>query len=108
MPADGTVLACDGPDIVGMAHFLDLRLTVPGGAALPMAGVTIVAVAPTHRRRGILRTMYTELHDRIADARLSDRRPDRQRRRDLRALRLRAGNDRAGVHHRPPLRAVPR
>ncbi len=69
MAADGTVLACDGPEVVGMAHYLDLRLTVPGGAVLPMAGVTIVGVAPTHRRRGILRTMYTELHNRIADAR---------------------------------------
>jgi predicted acetyltransferase len=69
MPADGTVLACDGRDIVGMAHYLDLELTVPGGAVLPMAGVTIVGVAPTHRRRGILRTMYRELHNRIADAR---------------------------------------
>ena len=52
-----------------MAHYLDMLLTVPGGAVLPMAGVTIVGVAPTHRRRGILRTMYTELHNRIADAR---------------------------------------
>jgi predicted acetyltransferase len=69
MPTDGTVLACDSRDIVGMAHYLDLRLTVPGGDPLPMAGVTVVAVAPTHRRRGILRTMYTELHNRIADAR---------------------------------------
>jgi predicted acetyltransferase len=68
IPTDGTVLACDGDDIVGMAHYLDMRLTVPGGAVLPMAGVTIVGVAPTHRRRGILRTMYTELHTRIADA----------------------------------------
>jgi predicted acetyltransferase len=69
MPTDGTVLACDGDDVVGMAHYLDLRLTVPGGAVLPMAGITIVGVAPTHRRRGILRAMYTELHNRIADAR---------------------------------------
>jgi len=68
MPAESTVLAFDGGDIVGMAHYLDMRLTVPGGAVLPMAGVTIVGVAPTHRRRGILRSMYTELHDRIADA----------------------------------------
>jgi predicted acetyltransferase len=68
MPSDGTVLACDGGDIVGMAHYLDMQLTVPGGAVLPMAGVTIVGVAPTHRRRGILRTMYTELHNRIAGA----------------------------------------
>jgi len=68
MPADATALACDGREVVGMAHYLDLLLTVPGGAVLPMAGVTIVGVAPTHRRRGILRTMYTELHNRIADA----------------------------------------
>jgi predicted acetyltransferase len=69
MATDGTVLACEGRNVVGMAHYLDLRLTMPGGAVLPMAGVTIVGVAPTHRRRGILRAMYTELHNRIADAR---------------------------------------
>jgi predicted acetyltransferase len=68
MSTDSTVLACDGRDVVGMAHHLDMRLTVPGGTVLPMAGITIVAVAPTHRRRGILRLMYTELHNRIADA----------------------------------------
>jgi predicted acetyltransferase len=48
-----------------MSHYIDLRLTVPGGAVLPVAGVTLVAVAPTHRRRGILRAMYTEMHNRI-------------------------------------------
>jgi predicted acetyltransferase len=69
IPTDGTVLACDGGDVVGMAHYLDMQLTVPGGAVLPMAGVTIVGVAPTHRRRGILRAMYTELHNRIAHER---------------------------------------
>jgi predicted acetyltransferase len=68
MPSGATVLACDGADIVGMAHYLDMRLTVPGGAVVPMAGVTLVGVAPTHRRRGILRAMYTELHNRIAEA----------------------------------------
>ena len=68
MPGNGLVVACDGDDVVGMSHYLDLRLTVPGGAVLPAAGVTFVAVAPTHRRRGILRAMYTELHDRIAAA----------------------------------------
>ncbi len=54
MPADSAVVACDGPDIVGMASYLDLKLTVPGGAVLPMAGVSWVAVSPTHRRRGVL------------------------------------------------------
>ncbi|KWX68365.1 hypothetical protein ASJ79_18045 [Mycobacterium sp. NAZ190054] len=65
MPADAAVVACDGPDVVGVALFLDLELTVPGGAALPMAGVSFVAVAPTHRRRGALSGMFTELHRRM-------------------------------------------
>jgi len=68
MPGDATVVACDGDDVIGMSHYLDMTMTVPGGAVLPVAGVTMVAVAPTHRRRGLLRSMYTELHARIADA----------------------------------------
>lgn len=69
--ADGGVVMRDGGlagEIVGQSIYLDLNLTVPGGAVLPAAGVSFVAVAPTHRRRGILRSMYTELHQRIADA----------------------------------------
>jgi predicted acetyltransferase len=69
MPADSAVVVCDGDDIVGQSMYLDLQMTVPGGAVLPVAGLTWVAVAPTHRRRGLLRGMYTELHNRIADAR---------------------------------------
>jgi predicted acetyltransferase len=41
---------------------------VPGEAVLPMAGVTWVAVAPTHRRRGVLRAMFTEAHRRMTAA----------------------------------------
>ncbi|GLP77165.1 UPF0256 protein [Mycobacterium antarcticum] len=69
MPARSSVVVGDGDDVVGMAHYLDLELTVPGGAVLPVAGITWVGVAPTHRRRGLLREMYTELHQRFADAR---------------------------------------
>ncbi|WP_280830844.1 enhanced intracellular survival protein Eis [Mycolicibacterium frederiksbergense] len=76
VPADGGVVMRDGgldgdgdSDVVGQSIYLDLAMTVPGGAVLPMAGISYVAVAPTHRRRGILRSMYTELHQRIADAR---------------------------------------
>ncbi|MHC9296039.1 enhanced intracellular survival protein Eis [Mycobacterium sp. LTG2003] len=73
VPAGGAVVVRDGgdgssADIVGQSLYLDLTLTVPGGAELPVAGLSFVAVAPTHRRRGILRAMYTDLHDRIADA----------------------------------------
>ncbi|MEW5813536.1 MAG: enhanced intracellular survival protein Eis [Actinomycetota bacterium] len=63
--SDGAVVACDGDAVVGTALFLDLQLTVPGGAVLPMAGVSMVAVAPTHRRRGALSGMLAELHRRM-------------------------------------------
>ncbi len=67
LTSDSAVVVSDGAEIVGNAMYLDLRLTVPGGAVLPTAGVSLVVVAPTHRRRGILRAMYEELHRRIAD-----------------------------------------
>ncbi len=63
------LVVADGADVVGQALYVDLQLTVPGGAVLPVAGITWVSVAPTHRRRGVLRWMFTELHDRIAAAR---------------------------------------
>ncbi|MGH2750434.1 MAG: GNAT family N-acetyltransferase [Actinomycetota bacterium] len=53
---DRTVTAFDGEDIVGTNSSFRFEMTVPGGE-LPTAGVTIVAVLPTHRRRGILRAM---------------------------------------------------
>ncbi|MVO88802.1 GNAT family N-acetyltransferase [Streptomyces sp. p1417] len=61
-----TLAAYDGRDIVGGASVYGRVLTVPG-ARTPVAGVTLVAVLPTHRRRGILTTMMrqqlTELHE---------------------------------------------
>jgi len=68
MPPDSVVVACAGADLVGMAFYLDLRLTVPGGAVLPAAGVSWVCVAPTHRRRGVLTAIFTELHHRMTRA----------------------------------------
>lgn len=65
---DGAVVVCDDDAVVAMAAYFDMQLTVTGGAVLPMAGLSMVGVAPTHRRRGLLRAMYTELHHRIADA----------------------------------------
>lgn len=68
MPPRSSVVVSDGDDVIAMAHYVHLDLTVPGGAVLPVAGITWVGVAPTHRRRGLLRAMYTELHQRFADA----------------------------------------
>lgn len=58
------LLACDPDDgeILGLTGSWDMTLTLPGGAQLPAPGVTWVAVAATHRRRGILRALMTEQH----------------------------------------------
>ncbi|MFI6852920.1 GNAT family N-acetyltransferase [Streptomyces sp. NPDC050416] len=47
----------DGDACVGTAGAFSFRLTVPGGASVPAAGVTMVSVAATHRRRGVLTSM---------------------------------------------------
>ncbi|MET7453329.1 GNAT family N-acetyltransferase [Streptomyces sp. NPDC005574] len=47
----------DGDACVGTAGAFRFRLTVPGGAPVPAAGVTMVSVAATHRRRGVLRSL---------------------------------------------------
>src|SRR2546423_1021114 len=53
--------------IVATSGAFDFRLTVPGGADVPTAGVTAVGVWPTHRRRGLLTAMMrrqlTDYHD---------------------------------------------
>ncbi len=58
--------AFDGETVVGTGATFDHAISVPGGAELPMAGLTMVSVRPTHRRRGILRELM-RLH--LADAR---------------------------------------
>src|SRR5438105_11399722 len=48
--------AWDDGKIVGGAGAFTFEMTVPGGT-VPTAGVTVVGVYPTHRRRGVLRSM---------------------------------------------------
>ena len=54
---DRTIAAFDGDSIVGTAGAFSFRLTVPGGAEVPAAGVTVVGVLPSHRRRGLATKM---------------------------------------------------
>jgi predicted acetyltransferase len=54
---DRLLVADDGGRMVGTAGAFSFGMTVPGGASVPVAGVTAVAVLPTHRRRGVLRQM---------------------------------------------------
>src|SRR5919106_16852 len=61
----------EGDRVVATSGIYSRMLTVPG-AVMPMAGITWVSVAPTHRRRGILsaimRRQLTELHEQGREA----------------------------------------
>jgi predicted acetyltransferase len=56
MPLYRVHTASDGGRIIGAAGSFPFDLAVPGGRT-SAAGVTLVAVLPTHRRRGVLRRM---------------------------------------------------
>ena len=56
---DRMFAAFDGDEIVGGAGSFPFDLTVPGGS-IACAGVSVVGVYPTHRRRGALRAMMEE------------------------------------------------
>ena len=53
--------AWDGDTNVGTAGYLTADTSLPGGGRLPTALVTIVTVAATHRRRGILTNMMKRM-----------------------------------------------
>ena len=62
LPAERMYAAWEGGCAVGGLGAFPFRLTIPGGS-VPAAGVTIAAVLPTHRRRGVLRAMMRALLD---------------------------------------------
>jgi predicted acetyltransferase len=54
---DRSWAAFDRGRAVGSLRSLPFEVTVPGGRTLPGDGITLVTVAPTHRRRGLLTGM---------------------------------------------------
>ncbi len=66
IPAAQRWAAFDGSQIVATAGTFDHAIGIPGGGTLPMAGLTMVTVRPTHRRKGILRQL---IGAHLADAR---------------------------------------
>jgi predicted acetyltransferase len=56
LPPERMHAAFEDGQVVGGAGAFPFEITVPGGS-LPCAGVTVVGVYPTHRRRGVLRSM---------------------------------------------------
>jgi predicted acetyltransferase len=56
--------AFEGDRAVGGAGAFSYQLSVPVGRSVPAAGVSVVGVLPTHRRRGVLRSlMKAQLED---------------------------------------------
>lgn len=63
LPPDRLHCVFDGASIVAGAGVMPLELTIPGGR-VACAGVTVVGVLPSHRRRGLLtRMMSAQLRD---------------------------------------------
>ena len=56
----------DGDRLIGGGAAYSFQMTVPGGAKVPAAGVTMVGVMPTHRRQGVLRSLMAR---QLADVR---------------------------------------
>ena len=67
LPLERMHAAFDGKEIVGGAGVFPFEMTVPGGP-VRCAGVTVVGVLPTHRRRGLLsrmmRAQIDDIHER--------------------------------------------
>src|SRR5262249_47856329 len=59
---DRIVAAFDGGTIVGTAGAFSFRMRVPGALAA-VAGVSLVGVLPSHRRRGILTSLMRQQLD---------------------------------------------
>jgi len=63
LPFERMHAARDGDHIVGGAGAFPFEFSVPGGT-IPCAGITVVGVLPTYRRRGVLTAMMqTQLED---------------------------------------------
>src|SRR5262245_57435573 len=64
---DRTRCAFDAGELVACSRAYPFELTVPGGAMVPAAAISAVAVQPSHRRRGVLTAMMESLRNDAAD-----------------------------------------
>ncbi|MGY1857956.1 GNAT family N-acetyltransferase [Modestobacter sp. SYSU DS0290] len=62
---DRSLALFDGDRVAATSGILSLEMTVPGGAAVPTAGITWITVSPTHRRRGVLNAIMRRQLDEV-------------------------------------------
>jgi len=67
MEFDRSLAAFDGGTVISAAGAYSFMLSVPGGQVLPAAGVSLVGVLPTYRRRGVLTSMMRRQLDDVRD-----------------------------------------
>ena len=80
----------------------------PGAPRCRSSSISDVGVAPTHRRRGIMRSVMTAVLDQAVERERADRRADRQRGDDLPAVRLRRRHPLPAAQRRHPPAAAGR
>lgn len=66
LPLERTVVGFDGSAMVSTAAAFSLEMTIPGGT-IPCGGTTVVSVAPSHRRQGLLRGMMRAHLDEVLE-----------------------------------------
>ena len=64
---DRSLCAIDDGAMVATAGAYSFQMTIPGGGPLPAAGVTMVGVLPSHRRKGILTSMMRRQLDDVRE-----------------------------------------
>ena len=94
---DRTLAAFDGETMVGVTGIYSFQMRVPGAMAA-VAGVSLVAVLPSHRRRGILYRADAAPARRYQRAGRGGGRAVRLRDTHLRAVRLRSRLLAGGLH----------
>jgi predicted acetyltransferase len=67
MEFDRSLAAFDGGTVISAAGAYSFMLSVPGGEVVSAAGVSLVAVLPTYRRRGVLTSMMRRQLDDVRD-----------------------------------------
>lgn len=60
---DRLLVCMDGDVMAGSGGADSFDMTLPGGSQVPVAGVAYITTSPTHRRRGIQRSIMKRIHD---------------------------------------------
>ena len=99
LPANRIHAAFDGKEVVGSTSSYPFEMTIPGGP-VPVAGITLVGVRPTHRRQGILSKLIKQLLEKAQERGEAIGGALGGGRDDLRPFRLRHGFDKRRDPHR--------